>query len=414
MDFVALISGGKDSCYNIWKCQQYGHRLVCLANLQSPQNDSENEEINSFMYQSAGSSVIPAYAECLQVPLLRRIIQGKAVSQTLYYENEVRGDEVEDLYELLKDVKQQFPTITAVSCGAIVSNYQRHRVENICQRLGWTCLSYLWQRDRNELIHEIVEKANIHAILIKVAGAGLDPNKHLNRTLKDLLPTLNLYHNKYGLDVCGEGGEYESLVLDAPFFLKKIEIIDTSIIYDDEDPSVGMLKILSWRIVDKDIASLPISNHPPVIPFPPASALPITTSVSNTPYRLLSLRSNSAITISKNGFGQTGLIYPLLIDYERTNDLVIQQVEDILEQLKCLFSLHSIHFLDSLFIHLYISDMSLFNIVNNKYCRYFEQYPPSRCCVQVSLISPASPFLLLMCDLSSIGSFTRWSVCCFI
>lgn len=37
MRFVALISGGKDSCYNMMKCVAEGHELVCLANLQPPE-----------------------------------------------------------------------------------------------------------------------------------------------------------------------------------------------------------------------------------------------------------------------------------------------------------------------------------------------------------------------------------------
>ena len=74
MKFVALLSGGKDSCYNIMKCIEYGHELVALANLYP--SDEEADEINSFMYQSAGHSVIPMFAECFQVPLYRKKIAG--------------------------------------------------------------------------------------------------------------------------------------------------------------------------------------------------------------------------------------------------------------------------------------------------------------------------------------------------
>lgn len=36
MKVVALISGGKDSCYNLIKCIQYQHTIIALANLQPP------------------------------------------------------------------------------------------------------------------------------------------------------------------------------------------------------------------------------------------------------------------------------------------------------------------------------------------------------------------------------------------
>ena len=39
MKVVALISGGKDSCYNMMHCVANGHQIVALANLK-PQSKS--------------------------------------------------------------------------------------------------------------------------------------------------------------------------------------------------------------------------------------------------------------------------------------------------------------------------------------------------------------------------------------
>lgn len=36
MKVCALVSGGKDSCYNMVKCVEHGHEIVCLANLRPP------------------------------------------------------------------------------------------------------------------------------------------------------------------------------------------------------------------------------------------------------------------------------------------------------------------------------------------------------------------------------------------
>lgn len=149
MKFVALISGGKDSCYNVVKCLENGHELTCLANL-CPPTTFQGEELNSFMYQSAAYNTIPLMAECFDRPLIRKEITGKAVQQSLHYEanqnllsgtspnfdtkhnetispettayNSSEGnannsiacgehDEVEDLYELLLEVKEHFPDI---------------------------------------------------------------------------------------------------------------------------------------------------------------------------------------------------------------------------------------------------------------------------------------------------------------
>ena len=116
MKFVALLSGGKDSCCNVWKCEQEGHELVCLANLCPP--EGAGEELNSFMYQSAAHGVIPKLAECFGVPLIRQDITGSAVCQDLDYvhgsDDTTRRDEVEDLYELLLKVVQQYPEVKGV------------------------------------------------------------------------------------------------------------------------------------------------------------------------------------------------------------------------------------------------------------------------------------------------------------
>jgi diphthine-ammonia ligase len=410
MEFVALISGGKDSCYNISKCLQYGHQLKCLANLQSPTDEEDNEELHSFMYQTAGSSVISAYEECLGVPLIRRKIQGKALTQSLSYEKVVDGDEVEDLYELLKEVKERFPSIRGVSCGAIVSNYQRIRVENICNRIGLTSLAYLWQKDRKELIYELCSSSvGLEAILIKVAGAGLIPEKHLGKTLRELLPTLDRLHQRYGLDYCGEGGEYESLVLDAPFFLKRIEILKSRIIYDEEDQSVGMLKITEWKLCDKEEPKE--TKEKGQLEVKEVSSAQLVASVSSLTNEIVkpdnslvydtqtAFQCFPAIHLNSSGFGQTGMIYPSTLSTSLSESDVTSQVKEVMSSLFHLLQYYQMNPLDAIFIHLYISNISFFSIVNNEYCKWFSQYPPSRCCVEVSLL------LSLCCCLFLISFF---------
>lgn len=153
MKFVALLSGGKDSIFNLMECIGMGHELVCVANLHPPASEDGRNEIDSFMYQSVGVEIVPYIAQCLGVPLVRQEILGKSVNQDLYYakkeveeakdgeekpkeqqqqQEKEEPDEVEDLFTLLTAVKEQYPDVQAVASGAILSNYQRLRVENCC------------------------------------------------------------------------------------------------------------------------------------------------------------------------------------------------------------------------------------------------------------------------------------------
>ena len=58
-------------------------------------------------------------------------------------------------------------------------------------------------RDREELLSEIID-CGVHAVLVKVAGAGLDPYKHLGKDLSSMRPTLQRLHERFGLDFCGK------------------------------------------------------------------------------------------------------------------------------------------------------------------------------------------------------------------
>ena len=82
-------------------------------------------------------------------------------------------------------VQEKFPDIKGVSSGAIASTYQKLRVENVCERLGLTSLAYLWNREQTELLQDMID-SGMKVVLIKTAAAGLDPNKHLGKTISEL------------------------------------------------------------------------------------------------------------------------------------------------------------------------------------------------------------------------------------
>ena len=56
------------------------------------------------MYQTVGHNAIDLYAQAMDLPLYRGMIEGSSVSQGKVY-TESQEDEVEDLYKLLKKIK---------------------------------------------------------------------------------------------------------------------------------------------------------------------------------------------------------------------------------------------------------------------------------------------------------------------
>lgn len=161
MKFVALLSGGKDSCYNIRQCQEHGHELIALANLHP--EPSGHDDLDSFCFQTVGHQLLPLYATCMNVPLYRKTFHGQSVARDLQY-HKADGDEVEDLYALLAFVQSKHPDVQGVASGAIASDYQRLRVEHVCGRLGMVSLAFLWHQPQVVLLQVCLE-TYVHARL---------------------------------------------------------------------------------------------------------------------------------------------------------------------------------------------------------------------------------------------------------
>ncbi|XP_076639743.1 uncharacterized protein LOC143351759 [Colletes latitarsis] len=246
MRVVALVSGGKDSCFNMMQCVAAGHDIVALANLYPVGKD----ELDSFMFQTVGYQGVEYIAEAIGLPMYREPTFGRSkMQEKCYYPTE--NDEVEDLFRLLTKVKEK-ENIEAVSSGAILSDYQRIRVENVCSRLGLVSLSYLWRREQDDLLKEMIE-SSVNAVLIKVAALGLEP-RHLGKSISEMQSHLAKIKEKYGVNVCGEGGEYETFTLDCPLFSKSIVIDEyESVVHSNDNIApVGYLNFKKIHVQDKN------------------------------------------------------------------------------------------------------------------------------------------------------------------
>jgi diphthine-ammonia ligase len=228
------------------------------------------------MYQTVGHDAVHLIAEAMELPLYRVTITGQAINQTSSYGPRLAStsshtldssDETEDLFRLLQLVKAAHPEVNAVSVGAILSNYQRVRVEHVALRAGLKMLplSFLWQRDQRELLDEMC-LAGMDSILIKTAGAGLG-EVDLGKSLVQMRPKLHKLHDIYGAHICGEGGEYETFTLDCPLFKKRIVVDETTTVVhsDSSFASVFYLQINAAHLERKEPGLLQDVTVPPLL-----------------------------------------------------------------------------------------------------------------------------------------------------
>ncbi|RDW64082.1 hypothetical protein BP5796_10584 [Coleophoma crateriformis] len=257
LNVIALISGGKDSFYSILHCRQNGHRIVALANLYPAPTTftsvgsgsevgnadaHEEHDLNSFMFQTVGHTVIPLYEQALGIPLYRQEISGTAVQTGTSYSDAIAGgtdcsslDETESLVPLLRRIIAAHPSANALSTGAILSTYQRTRVESVALRLGLAPLSYLWKYPvlpptvQSSLLSDM-QSVGLDARVIKVASGGLDQsylweNVASSRTIARVERSMKRFGTDGNGAVLGEGGEFETLVVDGPKSLFKGRIV---------------------------------------------------------------------------------------------------------------------------------------------------------------------------------------------
>jgi len=221
-----LFSGGKDSSLALWKAKEF-HEVVCLISLVS-----ENPE--SYMFHVPNIELTSMQAEAIELPLLQGRTKGE------------KDKELDDLKKILRAAKKKF-RIEGVVTGAIKSIYQASRIQRICHELDLWCYNPLWLKDQIELLNELVEN-NFKVVISGVFAYPLDETFLGKMIDGDIIKRLQELMERYGLNPAGEGGELETTVLDAPFFKKRIEILDYEVSYRDNS---GIFRIKNARLVDK-------------------------------------------------------------------------------------------------------------------------------------------------------------------
>jgi len=208
---AVLFSGGKDSGLALEYALEYTD-VKCLIIMVS-----ENTE--SYMFHTPNIRWAETQAKAIGIPCIIQKTLGE------------KEDELRDLEKAIKKAKSKY-RIQGVVTGAIESVYQASRVQSITNTLGIECFNPLWQRDQIELLKELVKK-RYEIIIIGVFGEGLE--KLLGRKIDALfIEEIHFLKDRMKINPAGEGGEFESLMLDAPYYKKPLKILKSHITKDSE------------------------------------------------------------------------------------------------------------------------------------------------------------------------------------
>ncbi len=206
-----LYSGGKDSNLAAYIMKRMNYKLSCLITIVPKGRES-------YMFHPSRERLVKLQSKAMNIPLVVGRTKGE------------KEKELKDLIRTIKRARDRF-NLDGVVSGAILSIYQRDRILKVCEELGVKLFSPLWHMDQERLMKELL-KSRFKFILTTVAAYGLDSSwlgKVVNKEMVKRLVELN---NKVGINVAGEGGEYESFVIGSPLFNKEIEITKSRIVSD--------------------------------------------------------------------------------------------------------------------------------------------------------------------------------------
>lgn len=223
MRVAVLATGGKDSTLALYRVIKEGYEVECIVCMIPLREDS-------WMFHYPNIHLIDLFAEAVEIPLVKAETAG------------IKEKEVEDLKRLIATLD-----VEGVVSGAIASNYQRARIEKICEQLKLKCIAPLWHEDPLGMLKEILE-LNFEVIITGVCAYGFS-KKWLGRKLDEsTIADLVELNKQYGVSLVGEGGEYETLVVDAPFFKKRIRIVEAERVWKDQS---GYFLVTKAELEDK-------------------------------------------------------------------------------------------------------------------------------------------------------------------
>ena len=203
MRIAVLSSGGKDSSAAWWWAQCRGWDVVALVTVHIQDGDSHMFQVPSTQWVEHQALAAGVKWNCVKA------------SGTV-------DDEISRLEETLSDLK-----LDAIVSGALRSDFQKVKLENMAHRLGIHSFSPLWHQDPFEHLHGMIENG-FKIMINSVSCEGLD-GEWLGRILDlENVQQLKFLSEKYRFNVDGEGGEYETFVAGGPHLPRTLEVEGTA------------------------------------------------------------------------------------------------------------------------------------------------------------------------------------------
>jgi diphthine-ammonia ligase len=200
MTVTALVSGGKDSVYAAYLAETQGRTVDELVTLL-PSDPS------SMLFHTPNLDLVP--------------LQARAWRKSHRFVEVAGASEADELAALERALRGSSGWVVA---GAIESSYQWARLLEVAGHVHRPLYTPLWRKDPGRVVRAEID-AGLDVRLVHLAAEPLGPELLDRRLDPELLGELERRSRSVRrTHVAGEGGEYETAVLDAPFFAARIAV----------------------------------------------------------------------------------------------------------------------------------------------------------------------------------------------
>ena len=214
-DWVSLFSGGKDSSWALYRALADGLNVSRLLTVH-PSGDS-------YMYHTPATRLASLAAESVGIELIE--IEPEDFGADEVDDSGAQGDdELEPMEAALAELADDDAIdLEGVTAGAVESAFQTDRIRGMCDRLGIDLYAPLWQEDPIELAEAMFD-VGFEIRIVGVAAHGLDDSWLGRQYDADALAELVELRDAYGVHPLGEGGEFETYVVDGPHMDRRIDL----------------------------------------------------------------------------------------------------------------------------------------------------------------------------------------------
>ncbi len=189
-------SGGKDSCLSLYHALK-SHNIACLVTAMM-----ESGEVSRS--HGLSHSVLRAQADSLKIPLL--------IFNTSWEEYE------KNYLEILMHLKNKHQLAGGIFGDIDIEDHRTWCIK-LCEKVEMKAIHPLWQIEREEILNEFL-KLGFKAKIIAVNEKKL----HRDCLGKDLNFELIEEFREKNIDICGENGEYHTIVYDGPIFSSPVNL----------------------------------------------------------------------------------------------------------------------------------------------------------------------------------------------